>query len=326
MTSLQPETAYDIKMQCFNEGGVSEFGNVVILETKGEFLMPSLSQSLNTHRQLHTRAHRNTKTRSIVLQYCCLFLKSFIWTFSPPQSEAHNSRDFVSPVEHGKPWDASPQWFTIPHSGSGGAGSSCFHHHCLHSILSMESLGKAEWVWHINFFRSTVKIFDIFGHVTLFCEINRSMLIFTIARYWALLLKLFILEQTTDMCFPAVAAPLSSCQYTMVPMQGMALVGHCPVDPHLTPGHTVYAAKGEYMANGKNHTHHGPGVHQVHIQHVQHIKGNIPQQHIYIKVVCHTCKILSLLQNDAECEMENGTFMPQRLSNGHAHGYHYPVG
>lgn len=53
ITGLQPETAYDIKMQCFNEGGVSEFGNVVILETKGEFLMLVLSL-LITH--THTRA------------------------------------------------------------------------------------------------------------------------------------------------------------------------------------------------------------------------------------------------------------------------------
>uniref|UniRef100_A0AAX7UBG4 Brother of CDO n=1 Tax=Astatotilapia calliptera TaxID=8154 RepID=A0AAX7UBG4_ASTCA len=34
ITDLQPETAYDIKMQSFNEKGESEFGNVVILETK----------------------------------------------------------------------------------------------------------------------------------------------------------------------------------------------------------------------------------------------------------------------------------------------------
>lgn len=39
ITDLQPETAYDIKMQCFNEGGESEFGNVVILETKGLFAL-----------------------------------------------------------------------------------------------------------------------------------------------------------------------------------------------------------------------------------------------------------------------------------------------
>lgn len=72
------------------------------------------------------------------------------------------------------------------------------------------------------------------------------------------------------MCFPAVSAPLSSCQYTMVPMQGMALVGHCPVDSHLTPSHTVYASKGEYTANGKHHTLRLPGLCQVfRIQHVQ---------------------------------------------------------
>ncbi|KAG8522313.1 Cell adhesion molecule-related/down-regulated by oncogenes protein, partial [Galemys pyrenaicus] len=31
---LQPETSYDIKMQCFNEGGESEYSNVMICETK----------------------------------------------------------------------------------------------------------------------------------------------------------------------------------------------------------------------------------------------------------------------------------------------------
>ncbi|XP_027691046.1 cell adhesion molecule-related/down-regulated by oncogenes isoform X3 [Vombatus ursinus] len=31
---LQPETSYDIKMQCYNEGGESEFSNVMICETK----------------------------------------------------------------------------------------------------------------------------------------------------------------------------------------------------------------------------------------------------------------------------------------------------
>lgn len=43
ITDLQPETAYDIKMQSFNEKGESEFGNVVIRETKGEvILLPRL--------------------------------------------------------------------------------------------------------------------------------------------------------------------------------------------------------------------------------------------------------------------------------------------
>lgn len=38
ITDLQPETSYDIKMQSFNEKGESEFGNVVIMETKGEVI------------------------------------------------------------------------------------------------------------------------------------------------------------------------------------------------------------------------------------------------------------------------------------------------
>ncbi|KAF2980183.1 hypothetical protein EK904_012431 [Melospiza melodia maxima] len=33
---LQPETSYDIKMQCYNEGGESEYSNVMICETKAD--------------------------------------------------------------------------------------------------------------------------------------------------------------------------------------------------------------------------------------------------------------------------------------------------
>ncbi|MGH0132705.1 UNVERIFIED_CONTAM: hypothetical protein FKN15_027805 [Acipenser sinensis] len=36
ISHLQPETSYDIKMQCFNEGGESEYSNVMICETRGE--------------------------------------------------------------------------------------------------------------------------------------------------------------------------------------------------------------------------------------------------------------------------------------------------
>lgn len=32
---LQSETSYDIKMQCFNDGGESEYSNVMICETRG---------------------------------------------------------------------------------------------------------------------------------------------------------------------------------------------------------------------------------------------------------------------------------------------------
>ncbi|KAM8976940.1 brother of CDO [Pelodytes ibericus] len=38
ISNLQPETSYDIKMQCYNEGGESEFSNVVMCETKARKL------------------------------------------------------------------------------------------------------------------------------------------------------------------------------------------------------------------------------------------------------------------------------------------------
>ncbi|XP_041850787.1 cell adhesion molecule-related/down-regulated by oncogenes [Melanotaenia boesemani] len=41
---LQPETSYDIKMQCFNEGGKSEYSNVMICETRARQSPGSPSQ------------------------------------------------------------------------------------------------------------------------------------------------------------------------------------------------------------------------------------------------------------------------------------------
>lgn len=63
------------------------------------------------------------------------------------------------------------------------------------------------------------------------------------------------------MCFPTVASPVSSCQYTMVPLQGLALVGHCPLDGHMTAPHGIYPVTGECRMNGKPH--HLPGQQQV---------------------------------------------------------------
>ncbi|XP_072545024.1 brother of CDO isoform X1 [Salminus brasiliensis] len=192
ITGLQPETAYDIKMQCYNEGGVSEFGNVVILETKAR---PN---------QKHTT----------------------------PETSSHRP-------ETGGP---VPRPSDLPYL-----------------IVGVVVLGAL--------------VFIIVAFIP-----------FCLWRAWAKQ------KQTSDMCFPAVAAPLPSCQYTMVPLQGMALVGHCPLDSHMTPGHTVYAPKGDYVANGKHHF------------------------------------LPGLNQDDADCQMECGTLLPQRLSNGNPHSYHYSNG
>ncbi|XP_076851868.1 brother of CDO [Brachyhypopomus gauderio] len=194
ITSLQPETAYDIKMQCFNEGGVSEFGNVVILETKAR---PN---------QKHTTPETSSQ-----------------------------SPDPGSPV---------PRPSDLPYL-----------------IVGVVVLGAL--------------VFIIVAFIP-----------FCLWRAWAKQ------KQTSDMCFPAVAGPLSSCQYTMVPLQGMTLVGHCPLDAHVAPNRTVYAPKGEYTANGKTHTHCLPGLHL----------------------------------EDTDCEMECGTLLPQTLSNGHPHAFHYSNG
>lgn len=65
------------------------------------------------------------------------------------------------------------------------------------------------------------------------------------------------------MRFPTLAATVSPCQYTMVPLQGLALGRTCPVDPHLSTSHAVYAPKAEYIPNGKHAAQRLPPGHQV---------------------------------------------------------------
>ncbi|XP_061094874.1 brother of CDO [Conger conger] len=132
ITDLQPETAYDIKMQCFNEGGESEFGNVVILETK---------------------ARRNPRPQ-------------------PPETA------LVAPVHPGGP---VPRPSDLPY------------------LIVGVVLGAI--------------VFVIVAFIP-----------FCLWRAWAKQ------KQTSDLCFPAVAAPVSSCQYTMVPLQGL----HDPHTEHAT--------------------------------------------------------------------------------------------
>ncbi|KAM6977662.1 brother of CDO [Aplochiton taeniatus] len=192
ITDLQPETAYDIKMQCYNEGGESEFGNVVILETKA-------------------RPYQR-----------------------PPPSE-------MPPLIPSNPGGPMPRPSDLPY------------------LIVGVVLGA-------------------------FVFIIVAFIPFCLWRAWAKQ------KQTSDLCFPALAAPVSSCQYTMVPLQGLALVGHCPLDPHMAPPHTVYPPNGEYIPNGKPHhpTHCLQGLHQ----------------------------------EEVDCDMECDTLLPQSHSNGHLPGYH----
>ncbi|XP_054621826.1 brother of CDO isoform X1 [Dunckerocampus dactyliophorus] len=186
ITDLQPETAYDIKMQSFNEKGESEFGNVVILETKA-------------------RPHHQRPAPSE----------------SPDQEVGHSSG-------------------LVPRPGD------------LPYLIVGIVLGA-------------------------FVFIIVAFIPFCLWRAWAKQ------KQTSDLCFPAVAAPVSSCQYTMVPLQGLALVGHCPMNGPLTVPHGVYPPSGDYCQNSKAHC----------------------------------------LQEDVDCPLECDTLLPQGMSNGHVPLYHY---
>lgn len=194
ITDLQPETAYDIKMQSFNEKGESEFGNVVILETKA-------------------RPHPQRPT--------------------PSESPE---------VGRGRPSGQVPRPGDLPY------------------LIVGIVLGA-------------------------FVFIIVAFIPFCLWRAWAKQ------KQTSDLCFPAVAAPVSSCQYTMVPLQGLALVGHCPLDAHMAAPHGIYPANGEYTANGKH----------------QHSKHCLP----------------GLQQDEVDCDMECDTLLPQTVSNGSLPVYHY---
>ncbi|KAG7487288.1 hypothetical protein MATL_G00021580 [Megalops atlanticus] len=150
ITDLQPETAYDIKMQCFNEGGESEFGNVVILETK---------------------ARRHPRPL-------------------PPETSSLGPGHAGGPV---------PRPSDLPY------------------LIVGVVLGAL--------------VFIIVAFIP-----------FCLWRAWAKQ------KQTSDLCFPAPTAPLSSCQYTMVSLQGRPVGGHPEYPP---PNGDCSPPNGDYPLNGK---------------------------------------------------------------------------
>lgn len=191
ITDLQPETSYDIKMQSFNEKGESEFGNVVIMETKAMHNAPITTPS-----------------------------------DVPFLPERHPS---------------------VPRPGD--------------------------------------LPYLIVGIVLLvaFVFVIVAFIPFCLWRAWAKQ------KQSADPNFPTLATPVSTCQYTMVPLHGLALVGQCPLDAHMTASRVVYPANGEYTPNGKPH---------------------------------HATQCLPGLQQDLDSEAEGDTLLPQAVPNGHLPLYH----
>lgn len=192
ITDLQPETSYDIKMQSFNEKGESEFGNVVIMETKAMQNAPITTPS-----------------------------------DVPFLPERHPS---------------------VPRPGD--------------------------------------LPYLIVGIVLLvaFVFVIVAFIPFCLWRAWAKQ------KQSADPNFPTLATPVSTCQYTMVPLHGLALVGQCPLDAHMTAPHVVYPTNGEYTPNGKPH----------------HATQCLP----------------GLQQEELDSEAEGDTLLPQPVPNGHLPLYH----
>uniref|UniRef100_A0A8C2Z099 Cell adhesion associated, oncogene regulated n=1 Tax=Cyclopterus lumpus TaxID=8103 RepID=A0A8C2Z099_CYCLU len=69
---LQPETSYDIKMQCFNDGGESEYSNVMICETKARQAPGSPSQHPITPPYPHPREPPSTPGGLLYLIVGCI--------------------------------------------------------------------------------------------------------------------------------------------------------------------------------------------------------------------------------------------------------------
>ncbi|KAM4795584.1 brother of CDO [Rhinophrynus dorsalis] len=141
ISHLQPETSYDIKMQCYNEGGESEFSNVMICETKAR--------------------------------------KSSSVPGRPPQP----------PVP-------SPQ--APHHSGNGALGTATV---ARSSDLPYLIVGVV--------LGSLVLIIVAFIPVCVWRALSRQ-------------------KQSTDIAFPSGGLLTSSCQYTMVPLRGVAAVSAIP--------------------------------------------------------------------------------------------------
>ncbi|XP_015197159.2 brother of CDO [Lepisosteus oculatus] len=218
ITDLQPETAYDIKMQCFNEGGESEFGNVVILETKA---------------RKHSR---------------------------PPPVEA-----------------------TSHSTETGGAVATVPRSSDLPYLIVGVVLGAL--------------VFIIVAFIP-----------FCLWRAWAKQ------KQTTDLCFPAVAAPVSSCQYTMVPLQGVVLTpGHCTADAALLPQFSsshLPLPLGDYTANGKVPGYCLSDLHQGGVECAMECSALLPQAPNGRPAACLYSERVPEADPDDQCCLADGSACP----------------
>ncbi|CAB1430727.1 unnamed protein product [Pleuronectes platessa] len=123
ITDLQPETAYDIKMQSFNEKGESEFGNVVILETKARPNSPRTDPSMSPDTGTGLPSGRVPRPGDLPYLIVCIVLGTFIliivafipfclWRAWAKQSEWLLTAPISTPwcLFRDSPWWATARW------------------------------------------------------------------------------------------------------------------------------------------------------------------------------------------------------------------------
>ncbi|MGH0182305.1 UNVERIFIED_CONTAM: hypothetical protein FKN15_009209 [Acipenser sinensis] len=218
---LMPETSYDIKMKCFNEGGESKYSNVMICETKGE-------QFFHFEKNYTSSFNNNTPIHGFYIYY------------RPTDSD--NDSDYKKDVVEG-----DRHWHSIVHlmpETSYDIKMKCFNEggeSKYSNVMICETKARryprttARPVSpHPNaghrempaVARSSDLPYLIVGVVLgAIVFIIVAFIPFCLWRAWAKQ------KQTSDLAFPAASPPVFSCQYTMVPLRGLAVPnGHCAAD------------------------------------------------------------------------------------------------
>nr|XP_020470414.1 cell adhesion molecule-related/down-regulated by oncogenes [Monopterus albus] len=148
---LQPETSYDIKMQCFNDGGESEYSNVMICETKARQSPGSPSQHPVTPPGTHAQESPSSTGGLLYLIVGCvlgvmvLILLAFIAMCLWRNRQHNNMHKYDPPGYLCQPAEMSGhvlEYTTLPgtshingsiHGGYGHGGpmlsQGCHHHH-----------------------------------------------------------------------------------------------------------------------------------------------------------------------------------------------------
>ncbi|EHH16061.1 hypothetical protein EGK_11296 [Macaca mulatta] len=197
ISHLQPETSYDIKMQCFNEGGESEFSNVMICETKG-----ISGSALKCKGQVSATPPDFTLDANFMLSVDAIQIRDF-------EAQSRNIKETYAEVSFvhntarkssGQPGRLPPPTLAPPQPPP--------------PETIERPVGTGAMVARSSDLPYLI-VGVVLGSIVL---IIVTFIPFCLWRAWSKQ------KHTTDLGFPRSALPPSSCPYTMVPLGG--LPGH----------------------------------------------------------------------------------------------------